>query len=61
MHVLDLEAEAGSVADLRLDQLAEVADRQDDPARPVRAEQLELVLDERLARDGQERLRNFIC
>ena len=47
VDVRDLEAEAASVADRRLDLLAEVADGKDDPPRSVRLQELELVLDER--------------
>ena len=46
MDVRDLEAEVASVADHRLDLLAEVADGKDDPPRSVRLQELELVLDE---------------
>jgi hypothetical protein len=47
VDVRDLEAEVASVADRRLDLLAEVADGKDDPPRSVRVQELELVLDKR--------------
>jgi hypothetical protein len=47
VDIRDLEAEVASVADRRLDLLAEVADGKDDPPRSVRLQELELVLDER--------------